>query len=326
MRKILITVPMEPEHIQRLLEICPDADISLVSGKELTREQVQGAEIIIGNVPPALIKGSENLKWIQLNSAGTDGYTAPGVLPEGTILTNATGAYGLAISEHMLGVTLQLMKKLNLYQREQEKHAWTDFGSVNSIEGSKTVVVGLGNIGGDYARKMNALGSRVTGIRRSVFDKPDYLEKLCPLEQLKDCLKDADIVAAALPGTKDTYHLFDKEMFAAMKEGAIFLNVGRGTAVDQDALKEALDSGHLFGAGIDVTDPEPLPSEHPLWTARNLLITPHVSGSYHLRETLERIIRISEDNLSRYLKGEELNNVVDFSTGYRDNKRYEAEN
>ena len=217
----------------------------------------------------------------------------------------------------MIGSLLCIMKKLHLYGADQSKHVWNDYGNVASIYGSKTLVVGFGDIGSEFAVRMHALGSQVTGIRRNKTEKPDYLEALYQMDAFYECLKTADIVVTCLPGTKETYHIFDKKAFAQMKEGAFFLNVGRGSAVDSNALADALNSGHLAGASVDVTEPEPLPSDHPLWDAKNLLITPHISGNYHLKETHERIVRIAADNLDRFMRGEKLRNVVDFATGYR---------
>lgn len=315
--QILVAMPVEDDHKELLKSKAEDANFSFIPAKDVTKEQVHEADIIIGNVAPELIKGTSKLRWLQLNSAGTDGYLSAGVLPEGTILTNATGAYGLAISEHMIGSLLCIMKKLHLYGADQPKHVWNDYGNVASIYGSKTLVVGFGDIGSEFAVRMHALGSQVTGIRRNKTEKPDYLEALYQMDAFYECLKTADIVATCLPGTKETYHIFDKRAFAQMKEGAFFLNVGRGSAVDSYALADALNSGHLAGASVDVTEPEPLPSDHPLWDAKNLLITPHISGNYHLKETHERIVRIAADNLDRYMRGEKLRNVVDFATGYR---------
>lgn len=315
--QILVAMLVGDDHKELLKSKAKDADFSFISAKDVTKEQVLDADIIIGNVAPELIKGTSKLKWLQLNSAGTDGYLSEGVLPEGTILTNATGAYGLAISEHMIGSLLCIMKKLHLYGADQPKHVWNDYGNVASIYGSKTLVVGFGDIGSEFAVRMHALGSQVTGIRRNRTEKPDYLEALYQMDAFYECLKTADIVATCLPGTKETYHIFDKKAFAQMKEGAYFLNVGRGSAVDSYALADALNSGHLAGASVDVTEPEPLPSDHPLWDAKNLLITPHISGNYHLKETHERIVRIAADNLNRFIRGEKLQNVVDFATGYR---------
>lgn len=315
--KILVVLPVENRHKELLRSCAEGAQMEFIPAKDLTKQLVQDADIIIGNVSPELLRGTGRLKWLQLNSAGTDGYTEDGILPEGALLTNATGAYGLAISEHMIGALLCIMKKLHLYGADQQKHVWGDHGNVTSIYGSRTLVVGFGDIGSEFAVRMNALGSRVTGIRRNQTEKPDYLEALYQMDALAECLRTADIVAACLPGTEETYHIFDRNAFAKMKKGAYFLIVGRGNAVDSYALAEALNSGHLAGASVDVTEPEPLPKEHPLWDAKNLLITPHISGNYHLQETHERIIQIAADNLARFMQGRELRNIVDFATGYR---------
>ena len=315
--KIIVTLPVEERHKKYLEQGREEDTFVYASGAEVTKELVQSADVIIGNVPPAMIAGSTNLKWMQLNSAGTDGYTAEGILPADALLTNATGAYGLAISEHMLGTLLCLMKRLNSYCENQKEHQWKDAGNVTSIYGSRTLVVGLGDIGGEFAQRMHALGSTVVGIRRNKTEKPEYLEGLYQMDALKEEAAKADIVATCLPGTKETQKVFDKAFFAAMKQGSFFLNVGRGSAVDSEALAETLNSGHLAGASVDVTDPEPLPADHPLWDAKNLLITPHVSGGYHLQETFERIVRISKENLEHFVKGEPLRNIVDFETGYR---------
>lgn len=315
--EILVVMPTEERHRTMFQAAAPEAHFTFSSIQAVTREQVHNADIIVGNAPTKLIAGTEKLKLMQLNSAGTDGYTTPGVLPKDCVLCNATGAYGLAISEHMIGALLCLMKKLDRYRMNQSRHLWQDEGSVTSIYGSKTLVVGYGNLGSEFAKRMQALGSSVTGIRRNKTEKPEELDALYRMDALEDCLRDADIVATCLPGTQETYHLFNEKTFGLMKPGAFFLNVGRGTAVDSMALANALNSGHLAGASVDVTEPEPLPQDHPLWDAKNLLITPHISGQYHLKETHERIIRIACGNVEAFRKGQPLRNIVDFETGYR---------
>lgn len=315
--KILVVIPMNEDEKGKLESKMPDAEYIYMPAKVVTEEIAESADIIIGNVPPKYIKGSSKLKWLQLNSAGTDGYCEDGVIPEGAYLTNATGAYGLAISEHMLGVLLEIKKKLNLYYLNQKEHLWKDEGNVTSIEGSTTLVVGLGNIGGDFARKMKALGSYTIGIKRTNGQKPKYIDELYTMEALDSLLPKADIVALSLPGTKDTYHLFNKDKFNLMKKDAIILNVGRGSAICTDDLCDALENRIIGGAGLDVTEPEPLPAEHRLWAAPGAVITPHVSGFYHLPETLRRIVSISIENLERFEKQEPLKNIVDFKTGYK---------
>ena len=299
-RKILVTIPMEEEHKRKIASIASDAEVIYLTPDKAEKSIIQEAEIILGNVSIDAVRGSKNLKWLQLNSAGANQYTEEGILLEGTVLTNATGAYGLAIAEHMLSMVLNLQKKLNLYIINQKEHMWRDEGPVTSIYGSKTLVVGLGDIGGEFAMRMHALGSKVYGIKRNKSEIPEYLEDIYQLDKLDDILHEFDIVALSLPETKETKNLFNSHKFQKMKTGAILLNVGRGSTVHTADLCEALNSGKLGGAGLDVVDVEPLPVESSLWNAKNLILTPHVSGGYHLKETLERIRKISIENLKSF--------------------------
>ncbi len=317
MVKVLVVMEVLEEHKRMLEGINQAVSIRYVPANSVTPEDVSDVDMIIGNVQPKLLRNCKKLRILQLNSAGTDGYTREGVLPSGAYLANASGAYGIAIAEHMLGALLSLMKKLDCYFKNQENRVWKDEGSVKTILGAKTLVVGLGDIGNAFGSRMHALGSHVSGIRRNPDNKPSYVEEVYPLSSLKTCLKESDIVAACLPGYSETVKVFDAEAFAAMKTGSYFINVGRGTAVDTEALCDALESGHLAGAALDVTDPEPLPSSHRLWSMPNVLITPHVSGGYHARVTHDRIIDIAAENLRRLVKGERFTNLVDMSTGYR---------
>ena len=209
MTQIIITLPVNDRHKAMFAAAAPEANLVYRPAGEVTKELLKTADAVIGNVPAAKLKGYENIRWLQLNSAGTDGYTAPGALAPGTILTNASGAYGPAISEHMIGQLLMQIKHLGAYYDAQKEKRWSDFGTVGSICGSTTLVVGLGDIGGAFARKMKALGSYVVGIRRQTGEKPEYLDELYSLERLDSLLLQADFVACSLPGTKATYHLFD---------------------------------------------------------------------------------------------------------------------
>lgn len=317
MKKILITIPMEEEHKKRINEIAFDAEIKYCSVEKITKKDVCDAEIILGNVPVNFIKESINLKWLHLNSAGANNYTEKDILKEGTILTNSTGAYGLAIAEHMLAVLLSLQKKIYIYTENQKNHLWKDEGEVVSIYGAKTLVVGLGDIGSEFALRMNALGSKVYGIRKHKAEKPLYIEKMYEIEELEKIISEFDVVAVFLPETRETINLFDKSKFKMMKKSAVFLNAGRGSTVNTKDLYEALNEEIIKGAGIDVVDIEPLPKESPLWNAKNILITPHVSGGYHLKETLKRVRNIAISNLEAYYKNEAMKNIVDFKTGYK---------
>lgn len=316
-RRILVTLPVTEGHKRRLAEAAAGAELLCERDMEKIRELIETVDGVIGNLPPELLKRNRNLGWVQLSSAGTDGYTKEGVLPVDTVLTNATGAYGLAISEHMVGMVLSLLKKFPKYLENQRQHLWKDEGMVRSVYGSRVLIVGLGDIGMEFAVRMKAFGSYIVGIRRTIHEKPDCVDELYTMDALKEELGKADIVASCLPGTEATRGLFGSAMLHSMKRGAVFLNVGRGTAVDTDALAEALREGYLLGAGVDVTEPEPLPPESPLWDCENVIITPHVSGGFHLEYTLDRIVEISCRNLRAYLGEGEYVSPVDRSTGYK---------
>lgn len=329
-KRALVTIPTGERHRNLLQQAAPGwefrfrgtdtlvcAPQEALPGQPVTQEDVDWAQVILGNVPAAMLHGSPALEWLQTNSAGVEAYIQPGVLAGDTLLTNATGAYGLAIAEHMLGMLLELFKKLELYRDAQKSGAWQSQGAVKAVYGSTVLVLGMGDIGGEFAARCKALGAKVIGVRRSPRPCPEYADEVHLLEDLDSLLPQADVVAVTLPGTDATRGLMSRERLAKMKEGAVLLNVGRGFIVDTEALCDALERGHLSGAGVDVTDPEPLPPTHRLWNIPTAVVTPHISGFYHLRETHERIVGIFLENLRHFQAGEPLRNLVDFTTGYR---------
>ena len=329
-KRALVTIPTGERHRNLLQQAAPGwefrfrgtdtlvcAPQEALPGQPVTQEDVDWAQVILGNVPAAMLHGSPALEWLQTNSAGVEAYIQPGVLAGDTLLTNATGAYGLAIAEHMLGMLLELFKKLELYRDAQKSGAWQSQGAVKAVYGSTVLVLGMGDIGGEFAARCKALGAKVIGVRRSPRPCPEYADEVHLLEDLDSLLPQADVVAITLPGTDATRGLMSRERLAKMKEGSVLLNVGRGFIVDTEALCDALERGHLSGAGVDVTDPEPLPPTHRLWNIPTAVVTPHISGFYHLRETHERIVGIFLENLRHFQAGEPLRNLVDFATGYR---------
>ena len=316
---VLAAMPFAPGHRQYLESIGTDCEFVYTSIEEATLEQVLWADVIFGNVNPGLVAQAEHLQWIQLNSAGTDDYCKPGILKPGTLLTNATGAYGLTVSESMVAMSFMLCRKMDLYLRNQVNHQWQSEGCVSSIWNSTTLVLGLGDIGREYARKMKALGSHVIGIRKRVKEKPDCVDEIYGMDQLDALLPRADFVALVLPSTPETYHMMDEQRLRRMKKGAYLINCGRGNAVDCDALNQILREGNgLGGAALDVTEPEPLPKDHPLWDAPRCILTPHVAGNFFLQETFERIVTIVGENFEKFLAGkkEEMRNPVNPAVGY----------
>lgn len=315
--KILISMEITDTHKQWFLDATQGHDVVFKSDAEVTAADLVDADIVIGNPAPSLLPQAAKLRWLQLGSAGSDAYVKPGLLKPGVDLTNATGAFGLAISEHMVGVLLAMMKKLYLYHDNQKACNWQDEGMVTSIYGSTVLVVGMGDIGGRFARLCKGFGAYVIGIRRRSVAVPEYADEMGTMDRLDEYLARADVVATVLPNTPATYHLYDKNRFAAMKKGAYFINVGRGNAVVTEDLCDALRSGHLAGASVDVTDPEPLPADNPAWKEPNMHITPHVSGYHHLQATHDNIVNIAIRNLQAFFAGEPLENQVDFATGYK---------
>ena len=178
------------------------------------------------------------------------------------------------------------------------------------MRGAQVLVLGTGDIGSHFAQLCQAMGAHVTGVRRHLGSVPEGFESVNTMDELPNLLPDADVVASFLPSTDETRGMADAAFFASMKPGAYFANGGRGDLVDTAALDEALRSGHLGGAALDVTSPEPLPQDSPLWNAPNAFITPHVSGGFHLSTVLDNVVDIAAENLQHLAAGEPIRNAV----------------
>lgn len=187
---------------------------------------------------------------------------------------------------------------------------------MHSIFGSTIAVVGTGNLGSEFAKRVQAMGAKVIGVRRTGNALENGFDEMHNVSEIDEVLPKADVIALNLPGTAETKNILTRERIASLKSNAIVMNVGRGSAIDQEALNEALREGKIAGAALDVTSPEPLPEDHPLWTAPNTIITPHVSGNYSLEYTCQVLIDIFEGNLIKFAKGEKLDNIVDRKAGY----------
>ena len=261
----------------------------------------------MGFGPPPDPKTSPNLKGGRGWPAGVDPYRLPGVLPEGVVLTCPAGAYAPTVSEHMLATLLAIYKRLPDYRDGQKEHRWRDLGPVQSLHGKTVLVGGTGDIGRHFAALCRALGAAsVLGLHRS--DAPvEGFDQAYPLSAIDQLLPQADVVALVFPHNTETAGLLDRRRLLLMRHDAVLLNAGRGSAVDCAALAEVLSDGHLLGAGMDVTAPEPLPPEHPLWDAPRALITPHTAGGYdHMALTLDNLAGLFLDNLNRWQAGKPL--------------------
>ena len=272
-------------------------------------------EIAYGWLSGDQIARATRLRWLQTGGAGVEGLI-PHVQSERLTLTNARGVGAAPITEHMFGMLLMVTRRLAQAWDRQKTGQWNGEGlgdRVGLLSGKTLGVLGVGAIGGHSAQVGKAFGMRVVGLRRGGGAHP-AVERMYTPEERAAFLAECDVVMNTLPLTPATRGFLGRAEFDALAPGAILINTGRGGTVDTDALLDALNSGRLGAALLDVTDPEPLPPGHPLWTTENVYLTPHYSGSRPDYDA--RADAIFLDNLRRYLAGEALVNVVDKAEGY----------
>lgn len=281
---------------------------------------LQTAEILFANSPNLLKQSSNSLQWFACPFAGVEIYCNNPELffkNPNAILTNCSGAYGVTIGEHLVMTTLMLLRKTPMYMADATAHRWGKSVPIRSIRGSRITIVGTGDIGSTYATHVKAMGaSQVTGLSRSGKSNCAAFDTMATIDQLDSILPQTDVLVLAVPNTPQTVNLMTRERLAMLPQSAYLLNVGRGNVLDQAALMEALNTGTLSGAALDVMVPEPLPADHPLWETKNLILTPHISGNMSLGYTAEKTISIFCENLALYAQGLPLNHVVDLARGY----------
>tara|TARA_R110000851_G_scaffold75531_17_gene166525 strand:- start:510 stop:1457 length:948 start_codon:yes stop_codon:yes gene_type:complete len=259
-----------------------------------------------------IISAATNLKWLNSIYAGVEHFPLEQLKAQGTILTNGAGLNSAPIAEFAVMMMLSAAKRSDLIVESQRQHNWLSTPpGTTEIDDSKALIIGYGGIGQQIAKKLSGFDVEVTAVRRTPTGEP----KVIGLDDWRDRLGEFDWVFVSAPATSDTRHLLGAEEFAAMKDSAWLINVARGTLVDQDALLTALNDKTIGGAALDVTDPEPLPADHPLWDAPNCLITMHLSGTAQSRMFQRAATRFVE-NLKRYRKGDEMIAVADFDRGY----------
>ncbi len=309
-----------PERLPLLEQVAPGVEIIPFDNAEEAMEFVADADAVIGTATPELLAAGENLRWVQVGAAGVESYLEIPELESGAVLlTNGQRLASEVIGEHAMALTRALARGLNRAVAAQTEGQWRrseigDNAPLTKLRGKTLLVVGLGGIGTEVARLADAAGMRVTAIRSSRRAGPPFVKKIGLTEDLPEYAHEADVVVNCLPMTPDTEDIFSTEIFAAMRETAFFVNVGRGGTVDTDALVSALSNSEIAGAGLDVTDPEPLPEGHPLWQAPNLIITPHFAAWSDAGRELQWLL--FRENLRRFVAGESLLSVVDPVRGY----------
>ena len=271
-----------------------------------------------------ILSNAKNPAWVHTYSAGVDRcmelpeMTQFIARDEGLIFTNSSGSAAPVIAEHTIAMMLTLSRGLHRFRDEQRKSNWSrglaNQGVTKTINGKTMLVLGLGSIGREVAQRANALGMRVTATRNSSREGPDYVDYVGLTDETLKLVAEADVIVNALPLTDSTRELADEQFFNTMRESALYLSVGRGGTTNTQALLVALNNNTIAGAGLDVTDPEPLPEDHPLWQATNAIITPHLAGTGG--DSIDKVVELVIENIRRYQAGEPMLNIVDTDLGY----------
>ncbi len=321
MRTIAITKKcLECEKEQVLSFVEKEDKVLFFDNEEelLKSRECANVEIILGEPDLSTIHSLKNLRWIQMTWAGANKYTSAPDYPKHIVLTSASGAYGCVISEYIVSGLLALTKKLFQYRAQMQQGDWYKLPDDDTLEGKRILILGTGDIGRETAKKLKCFGAYTVGICRTPGKEVPFFDEMYTTEQLDLQLPGADIVVIALPGTKETAGMFDRERIKRMKPGAILVNVGRGFIVHTEELADALQKGALKGAVLDVTDPEPLRSAHPLRFMENVVLTPHISGIGWGENlyTRKRILEIFGENLKYDSDNAPKRNVIDFGKGY----------
>ncbi len=270
---------------------------------------------------PSNLRAINNTHWVHSYSVGIEGCLADPKIKNSNdlLLTNSRGASASTIAEHAIALMFSLGRNLPLYQRNMLEQHWASNGALPrenfwSFEGKTVLVLGLGSIGREAARRAHGLGMRVIATRNSRREGPNYVDYVGLSHEALALAAQADVVINALPFTPATQNLVDAEFFHAMPTDALFINVGRGGTVDTAALVSALENNIIGGAGLDVVNPEPLPKTSPLWGFKNVIITPHVAAMSNKSLQLTRLI--AQENLRRYIAGDRLINFVNRENAY----------
>ncbi|MEP1472327.1 MAG: D-2-hydroxyacid dehydrogenase [Halieaceae bacterium] len=317
--RILVSTMFGPQLLDVLQAQATDIELVPVANAQEAAAAAPGAQAVIGICDQAVFDKADQLHWVQVFFAGVENCVSlPGV-QNGLILTNGQRLSSPTIGDHAIALMYALVRGIDIAHGNQVNQVWARASvegvrSFGELSGRTMLVVGLGGIGTQVAKRAHALGMRVVATRGSRREGPDYVDYVGLAPEAITLAKEADIVVNAAPLTSATKGMFNEAFFSAMKSSAYFINVGRGeSAVTADLIK-ALNEGQIAGAGLDVTDPEPLPPEHPLWSTPRVLITPHVAALS--METLGRIQALLAENLRRYVAGEPLLSVVDVKRGY----------
>jgi len=309
---------LSESDVRELRASAPSLNIVFPSREALDAEIVD-ADAIIGGITREQFLAAKKLKWVQITSAGVENYltTIPELKNSAVTMTNMKIVQGIEIADHAFALLLALTRRIDVAIKDRETENWRtlqQYGPPLELQGKTAVVIGVGGIGTQIAIRAKAFGMTVIGVDPKDIPYAPFLDRTVWPDRLDTVLPEADVVFISAPHTPETDKMIKAQQFAKMKKGVLFIAVSRGKIYDNMALVEALKSGHVAAAGLDVVDTEPLPKGHPLWKTGRVIITPHIAG----RSDGEgpRYFEIYKDNLVRFSKGEPLRHTVDKAKGY----------
>ena len=309
-----------PDWLAGLQAVAPGVEILLVKSLEQAVQEAANAQVLLGFCNEDILSQAPELHWVQVYTSGVERCVVnPSMRNGNKLLTNGQKIGSPALAEHAIALMMALVRGLDVYHANQLKGSWQrdvgmERGEFMELEGRTVLIVGLGGIGTQTAKRAHGLGMRVIATRGSRREGPDYIDYVGLASEVNELAKQADVVINTAPLTDRTRGMFDVEFFAAMKPKAYFVSVGRGASTVTDDLVAALNNGEIAGAGLDVTDPEPLPEGHPLWNTPRVIISPHTAGRSD--KGRDRLFLLVQENLRRYVAGEPMLSVVDIKRGY----------
>lgn len=315
---ILVHYPFEPEQFAEFKALGErhGHTVVCVTNEADAVAAAPNVEVILGGFPPAVCAAAPNLRWVQSFSTGMDKFLFPEIVERDEVMiSNVAGLYASQGGEHAWALLLALTRQIPLAVKNKEKRLWAS-EAVVEIAGVTMGVIGMGGFGVEISKRAQGYDMKVIAIDPVRTEKPPFVHELLPTskETLHDLLRRSDIVMMACPLTKETYHLISTEELALMKPSAYLINVTRGGIIDEPALVDALKAGQIAGAGLDVTEKEPLAQDSPLWDAPNLILTPHRAGASQHRP--RKIFEFFLQNMNRYINGQKPVNVIDKRKGY----------
>ena len=319
MKILVVSDILEQKHIEQIKKAVAliGATVLFFKSEDEIPESDFDADVIYG-FAPKIVSTSKTLKWLCVPWAGVDSLMKEGYFAnEDCILTNSAGSYGDSIAEHMIALSIVMMRKLDEFLAETREGKWLLPRAQKSLKNSRITVLGTGDIGKSFAKRARAFEpSQIVGVCRSGKCDSPYFDRILSVSELDGVLGETDLLAMCLPATSETAGILSRKRIESLADGAFVVNVGRGSAIDEEALADNLESSHLDGAALDVFQTEPLPKESRLWRTKNLLITPHVAGKLTLECTKDKNVEMFLEDLQNFASGKAMKYIVDKKLGY----------